>query len=265
MIASWPEIAPASPPLTGASRKSTPFASQAAPIFRETAGAMELMSMTTDPGEAPSRTPFSPRMTVSESGESGSMVTTAFRPSALARGESLGSAPSEASSSTGARERLPTAREKPASRRFRAMGFPMIPRPTKPTLRIDVTSSLLRPAARGDYTEEVRGVEARLLLDGRDESGEEADDPCIHDEDRNRAGNGESAPVVGVADEGRQPGGDGPDDRREYHRARFYPTSVLERLGAKHDQHRTEDDPPGKWSFGPRALKSLRGASMGSI
>ena len=128
---------------------------------------MELMSMTTDPGEAPSRTPFAPRMTLSESGESGSMVRTASRPSAQARGESSGTAPSAASASTGGRERLKTARENPALRRFRAMGFPMIPRPTKPTLRI-VTSSLLRAAANGDYMDDERRGEARLFLDRRD-------------------------------------------------------------------------------------------------
>jgi hypothetical protein len=33
------------------------------------------------------------------------------------------------------------------------MGFPMIPRPTKPTLRI-VNSSLLRAATSGDYMDE---------------------------------------------------------------------------------------------------------------
>ena len=41
-------MAPGSPPLTGASRKLTPAGSHAAAIFWELAGAMELMSMTTE-------------------------------------------------------------------------------------------------------------------------------------------------------------------------------------------------------------------------
>jgi hypothetical protein len=90
-------------------------------------------------------------MTCSESGESGSIVRIASCPSAQERGDSLGIAPSFESSSTGRRERLATVSVNPAFRRFRAMGFPMIPRPTKPTFRIEVTSSLLRRGERGLY------------------------------------------------------------------------------------------------------------------
>ena len=45
MMASVPSMALGSPPLTGASTKSTPLAAQAAAIFCETSGLMELMSM----------------------------------------------------------------------------------------------------------------------------------------------------------------------------------------------------------------------------
>ena len=41
-----------SPPLTGASRKSTPAGSHAAAIFWDEPGAIELMSMTVEPSEA---------------------------------------------------------------------------------------------------------------------------------------------------------------------------------------------------------------------
>ena len=60
MIASVPSIAFGSPPLTGASRKSTPFASSAAPTFCDTIGLIELMSMTVEPFFTPSSTPFGP-------------------------------------------------------------------------------------------------------------------------------------------------------------------------------------------------------------
>ena len=65
-----------SPPLTGASIKSTPFCAQAAAIFCETSGLMELMSMMSEPGFAPERMPSAPRTTSSTSGPSGSMVMT---------------------------------------------------------------------------------------------------------------------------------------------------------------------------------------------
>jgi hypothetical protein len=45
MMASVPSTALGSPPLTGASIKSTPFCAQAAAIFCETSGLMELMSI----------------------------------------------------------------------------------------------------------------------------------------------------------------------------------------------------------------------------
>ena len=50
MMASVPSIALGSPPLTGASRKSTPLAAQAAPTFCATSGLIELMSTTMRPG-----------------------------------------------------------------------------------------------------------------------------------------------------------------------------------------------------------------------
>ena len=132
MMARVPSIALGSPPLTGASRKSTPFASQAAAIFWEDPGAIELMSMTTDPAEAPDRTPSGPRITASESAESGSIVTTIGFFAATPLLEVSAVAPWPTSSSTAGRTMSCTVREWPAFMRFLAIGLPMIPSPTSP-------------------------------------------------------------------------------------------------------------------------------------
>ena len=100
----------------------------------DTKGAMELMSIMTEPCLAPSRTPSLPRITSSESAESGSMVITmSARDAASAEVVAL-EAPSAANSSTGSVFRLWRTREWPAFIKLRAMGFPMIPRPMNPML-----------------------------------------------------------------------------------------------------------------------------------
>ncbi len=76
MMASVPSIALGSPPLTGASRKSTPLASSAAPTFCATIGLIELMSITVAPFLTPSMTPLGPRTACSTSGPSGTIVMT---------------------------------------------------------------------------------------------------------------------------------------------------------------------------------------------
>ena len=101
MTARVPAMAPGSPPLTGASRNSTPLSAQAAPIFCDMEGAMLLMSMITDPGSAPSSTPSGPRIARSESAESGSMVMVRALPLAALAGDDAAVAPSVANSSTG--------------------------------------------------------------------------------------------------------------------------------------------------------------------
>ncbi len=53
MMASVPSMALGSPPLTGASRSRRLLASQAAAIFCETSGLMELMSMMSEPDFVP--------------------------------------------------------------------------------------------------------------------------------------------------------------------------------------------------------------------
>ena len=80
MIDSEPSMAPASPPLTGASRTRTPLALAASVTASEVAGAIVLMSMSSRPSLAASSTPSGPRTTASTSGESGSMVITTSAP-----------------------------------------------------------------------------------------------------------------------------------------------------------------------------------------
>ena len=60
---------------------------------------MELMSMTMEPADAPSRTPPGPRIAASESAESGSMVMILSVASATWRLEAAPSAPSVTTSS----------------------------------------------------------------------------------------------------------------------------------------------------------------------
>ena len=133
MMARVPSMAFGSPPLTGASRKSTPLASQAAAIFCEVPGAIELMSMMVSPLEAPSSTPSGPRIAASESAESGTIVMTVGLLSATSLEVDAAVAPSVASSSTDVPTTSYTVTEYPAFIRFRAIGLPMIPSPTNPT------------------------------------------------------------------------------------------------------------------------------------
>ena len=93
-------MAPGSPPLTGASSISTPFSAHWAAMRWDTSGAMELMSMIVLPDDAPSSTPSGPRMTFSESAESGSMVMILSVAAATSRLDDAGVAPSPTTSST---------------------------------------------------------------------------------------------------------------------------------------------------------------------
>ena len=61
MIESVPAIAPLSPPLTGASSISAPAPSASAASSRATRGAIELMSMASQPGRAAASAPSGPR------------------------------------------------------------------------------------------------------------------------------------------------------------------------------------------------------------
>ena len=99
MIASVPSIAFGSPPLTGASRNSMPFASSAAPTFCDTIGLIELMSMTVEPFFAPSSTPLGPSTACSTSGPSGTIVMMMSVLLATSFGDEPFSAPAAATSS----------------------------------------------------------------------------------------------------------------------------------------------------------------------
>ena len=144
MMASVPAIAPGSPPLTGASSISTPFSAQVAAIRWDTKGAMELMSIITEPLLAPSNTPSGPRMTFSESAESGSMVMMVSLAAATSLLEDAPVAPSVTTSSWLLPTMSYTVREYPALSRLRAMGFPMIPSPMNP-----ICSAMCRPPQVG--------------------------------------------------------------------------------------------------------------------
>ena len=143
IIASVADIAPGSPPDTGASRNATPCASQAAAIFCELAGAMELMSITTDPSDAPSRTPFWPRIAASESAESGTIVMTVGVAAATSAADDAGFAPSPTTSSIAVPTTSYTVSEYPAFIRLRAIGRPIIPSPIKPTSPLGILFSFL--------------------------------------------------------------------------------------------------------------------------
>ena len=93
-------IAPGSPPLTGASIISTPSFEHSWNIFCDIEGAMELMSMMIEPFFAPAKTPPSPKIALSESAESGSIVIIVSVLDATSSLLVAGVAPSLASSST---------------------------------------------------------------------------------------------------------------------------------------------------------------------
>ena len=75
-MAKSPLIAIGSPPLTGASRKSTPFAKHSLYIFCDTNGEIELISITADPFFNPCNTPFSEIIAASEFAESCTITIT---------------------------------------------------------------------------------------------------------------------------------------------------------------------------------------------
>src|SRR4029434_2917885 len=94
------------PPLTGASRNRTPRAAAASATLRAVSGRMVLMSISSRPSRAASRTPCSPRTTASTSGESGTMVMTTSAPSATSAAEAPALAPGSTSARTGCGARV---------------------------------------------------------------------------------------------------------------------------------------------------------------
>src|SRR5690242_15096495 len=165
MIERRASIAPSSPPDTGASSVAKPFAFARSAKSRLAAGEMLLMSTTSNPGWAPSAMPSGPKVTASTSGAFVTIVTTMSERSATSRGVLLTVAPSASSGLARDSVRLVTVSGKPAFRAFRAIGWPMIPRPTKPT-RV-----LVGPAIASRIRSIALDVHGAHALFGSDEVG----------------------------------------------------------------------------------------------
>ena len=133
MMDKVPAIAPPSPPLTGASSMWACFSLRRVAIIRVACGEMVLISMTTASGRILSITPFSPRMTLSTSGVSETIVITTGLFPATSLGVFAVLAPSAARRSAFAVVRLYTVTSNPAFIKLRAIGIPMMPRPINPT------------------------------------------------------------------------------------------------------------------------------------
>jgi hypothetical protein len=109
---------------------STPSARRAA-SERVTTGEMVLMSTITDPRAAPSATPPGPKITCSTSGVSDTMVKITSDPRAASAGDAHAVAPASLSGCMDSGRRAFTRSAWPPLRRFKAMGRPMMPSPTK--------------------------------------------------------------------------------------------------------------------------------------
>src|SRR6266550_5017897 len=138
MIASRASIAPTSPPDTGASsvRKGGRFAAARFARSRVAAGLIVLMSIARSPSCAPLAIPSAPNMTASTSGVLVTIVTTMSLRAATSRGVCTTVAPESASGFARSIVRFVTVTANPAFRALRAIGAPMIPRPTNPTRSI---------------------------------------------------------------------------------------------------------------------------------
>src|SRR2546425_5248430 len=138
MIASRASIAPTSPPDTGASsvRNGGRFVAARFARSRVAAGLMVLMSIASSPSWAPLAMPSGPNMTASTSGVLVTIVTTMSLRSATSRGVRTAVAPASASGFARSIVRFVTVTANPALSALRAIGVPMIPRPTNPTRSI---------------------------------------------------------------------------------------------------------------------------------
>src|SRR5258707_259545 len=164
MIERRASIAPSWPPDTGASRVVKPFSFARSANARDATGEMLLMSMTRSPGCAPAAMPSGPNVTVSTSGAFVTIVTTMSERSATSRGVLATVAPSAFSASAFASVRFVTVTGNPALSAFRAIGSPMIPRPTKPMRCLVLSVAIrLRPVSLD--------VHGSYALVGRDEEG----------------------------------------------------------------------------------------------
>src|SRR5215207_381259 len=160
-IVSVPSSAFGFEPETGASTKSR--GARRSPTAREAVGEIVDMSTTSAPSGSAAAAPWSPNSTSSTSGASGTIVMKASAPAAASAGVAAAVAPcSAAKRSAFSRVRVWTESSKPASRRLRAIGAPMMPSPTNPTRLIRAMATTSRsldsqPVARSERARRLGG------------------------------------------------------------------------------------------------------------
>ena len=154
MIARTPLTAPASPPLTGASRLRRPCPASFSAIERAAAGLMVLMSMNRVASDDRSTWPSSANRTASTSGASGSMVTTKSGSRGRSARSSTTVSPSLRARLREASVRVKAVTSKPAATRFWAIGRPITPKPMKLTTAAIATPSLTVDSRQSEATPE---------------------------------------------------------------------------------------------------------------
>src|SRR5262249_21100655 len=135
-IASFRLLAPAGPPLTGASSTCPPRSLNAAWSRRIRVGELVDRSKNTVPGRRPWMRPSAPSATASTSDGPGSDVNTTSTPSATWRGVSFHCAPLARCGAAADLRMSWTDSAWPAAWRFDAMLAPMMPNPMKPTFMV---------------------------------------------------------------------------------------------------------------------------------
>src|SRR6185312_10474412 len=131
MNTSSPFSAPQVPPVTGASRKSTPRSLQAPASFRASSGDTVLESTSTLPFRRAANAPSLKRTSSTAGGSLTIVIKTSLR-SATSRGFAASFAPPRTKSSALEAVRFQMVRGNPAFNRFWAIGFPIRPSPIKP-------------------------------------------------------------------------------------------------------------------------------------
>src|SRR5437667_6657610 len=132
MNVSSPFSAPCLLPVTGASSQAAPFPALRQASLRLTLGLIVLESITMAPARRVSRIPPLPVTTSSTAAVSLTMIMTTSAWRAASAGLATTVAPAFSRASALLRVRLNVVTLCPVLTRFRAMGWPMMPRPTKP-------------------------------------------------------------------------------------------------------------------------------------
>src|SRR5579862_9256652 len=135
---SVPPVAPGVEPVQGASRKCTPLAVSLAPILRLALGEMVEASAITLPACAPSMAPPGPRITSSDMAVSPTHTNVHSACAATCLGVSQKVPFSAAASSLALAAVFDhSATWCPARNKLRAIGYPISPKPRKPSFAID--------------------------------------------------------------------------------------------------------------------------------